>query len=839
MASLVDLTPKRVYLALERRECGVKNIRSETTFQSVRRHLRNGYVILTERGVASLYGAAMREAAKLIDSPVGVFLAPTDIRREGPALIRAQGLRVAIGAVLRQIAAKYDPPLGRSANPVNANVEEQAIRYHYTYELTKPDGVAPARRPVNDMDFALEVPFAFQPSVAHHGPVAAIIHAYYTDELDGLLRRLEGAPVGVDLFISTDTLEKKAQIEEKTAGWRKGLVEIRVFPNRGRDIAPKVVGFRDVYERYEIFVALHVKKSPHGGSPLARWRDYLLDHLIGSPEIMASILCLFDRPEVGIVFPQHLFEIRGILNWGYDYEHARSLMRRLGCDIDKNLVLEFPSGSMFWGRSAAIRPLTEIGLSFEDFPQESAQVDGTIAHAIERILLMAAETRGFEWLKIARRELYPLPRTILLVTRPEDVADHRLKVFQPALIPVDDDVPPYARRLKEVRPITPYPSLNPRPRLNLMVPTVNPGQTFGGVATALKLFSEWSVLLGPDYDQRIIVTDADIEPQAYASFADFEARPFAASRDEAGKIIVDANGRQGGRLDLRAGDVFIATAWWTADIIARLEQVRARLFGGRRPYVYLIQDDEPYFYGWGSTFALAEETYRRAGDAIVVINAEELFATLTAKYSFSQAFCLPYELNPQISARLRPAPRERLMLIYGRPSVSRNAFEIICAALHIWQQRDPIRASRWSIAFLGEDFETPLLYPVQNAVVAGKVSLDSYADHLSRATLGVSLMLSPHPSYPPLEMAEAGLTVIANNFGVKALEKRFPGIRLLESVAPDAIAREIENAAAASEPLIGTIVARRHALPVEFPADRLADAGRIAALLREAMRPVG
>ena len=135
--------------------------RTETTFQSVRRHLRNGYVILTERGAISLYGAAMREAAKLIDSPVGVFLAPADILREGPALVRSQGLRVAMGAVLRQIAARYDPPLGRSTNPVNANVEESAIRYHYTYELTKVDGVVPARRPVNDMDFALEVPFAF------------------------------------------------------------------------------------------------------------------------------------------------------------------------------------------------------------------------------------------------------------------------------------------------------------------------------------------------------------------------------------------------------------------------------------------------------------------------------------------------------------------------------------------------------------------------------------------------------------------------------------------------------------------------------------------------------
>lgn len=42
--------------------------KGETPCQAVRRHLRNGYVILTERGLVALYSAAMREAAKLIDS---------------------------------------------------------------------------------------------------------------------------------------------------------------------------------------------------------------------------------------------------------------------------------------------------------------------------------------------------------------------------------------------------------------------------------------------------------------------------------------------------------------------------------------------------------------------------------------------------------------------------------------------------------------------------------------------------------------------------------------------------------------------------------------------------
>jgi len=776
----------------------------------------------------------MREVAKLVDSPVGAFLAPRDILRDGPALVRSQGLKVAIGAVFRQIAAKYDPPLGRSRNPVNEAMRSSAVRYHYTYDLTKPDGVVPARRPVNDVDFALEVPFQFPAQAFARGPVAAIIHAFYLDEFETLLARLSHIPLGVDLYISTDTEVKSRQLAVQTADWNKGEVEIRVLPNRGRDVAAKFVGFRDIYRRYDLFLHLHIKKSPHGGAPLARWRDYLFDNLIGSPEIIDSILALFDDPKLGVVFPQHLFEIRGILNWGYDYELARMLMRRLGTEIDKNLVLEFPSGSMFWGRSAAIRPLLDLDLTYDDFPVETGQVDGTIAHAIERIVLMAVETRGFEWLKVVRRDLYPISKTVLSVCDRNDIALHRLKVFQPALTAVDVELHPYARVVKESRPIATYPSRNERPRLNLIVPTVNPQQTFGGVATALKLYSQWSELLGPEYDRRIIVTDADIEPETYTIFADYAALPFAQSVDQEARVIIDANEREGGRLDLRARDLFVATAWWTVDLARSFEHDRSRFAGGKLPFVYIIQDHEPNFYGWSTKSSMANATYHHGDETIAVINSEELYAHMARTHNFRDMFCLPYEINPQIAQRLAPRPRERKIIVYGRPAVARNAFELICEALKIWQQRDPIRASRWKILFLGESFQDALAYPVQNVSVEGKVSLEAYANHLNTAAVGVSLMMSPHPSYPPLEMAEAGLATITNAFSGKNLRERFANIVSIENVQSDTLALEIERAVARMEPTIGVDGGRRAPRIPSLPG-QFADPAAIGRILRDAL----
>lgn len=803
---------------------------TESTLAAVRRHLRNGYIILSERGVVALYGAAMREAAKLIDSPVGAFLAPRDIWRDGPALVRSQGARAAVGAVFRQIAARYDPPLGRSRNPVNEAARAGAVRYHHTWELTRPDGVVPSRRPVNDVDFALETPFGYTPQPAARGAVAAIVHAFYPDAIEAILSRLRHVPAPVDLFLSTDTDAKAAELAAATRDW-PGAVDIRTLPNRGRDIAAKFVGFKDVYARYEIFIHLHAKKSPHGGEPLARWRDYLIDNLIGSPEIAASNLALFDDPKIGVVFPQHLFEIRGILNWGYDYDLARGLMQRLGVEIDRNMVLEFPSGSMFWGRGAALRGLLDLNLAYDDFPEESGQVDGTLAHAIERIVLMAAEARGYEWLKVVRRDLYPLQQTVLAVGEPADLVRHRLKVFQPCLVDVDTETPPYALALKEARPIPSYPSRNERPRLNLLVPTVNPHQTFGGVATALRLFGEWADALGPDYDRRIVATDADIEPAGYESLPDYAPVPFAAGPDNQGRALVDAHEREGGRLDLRARDIFVATAWWTADFARAFEKNRSRFFGGARPFVYLIQDDEPNFYGWGSKWALAEATYANGDDTIAVINSEELYAHMTAKHKFRHTFCLPYALNARIAERLRPCPRERIILVYGRPSVARNAFEAICEGLRRWQQRDPIRASRWSILFLGEDFDEALAYPVQNARVEGKVSLDAYADYLNRASVGISLMVSPHPSYPPLEMAQAGLATIANAYPGKRLSARCDGVVELDLIEPDGLARAIEGAVSRMESVIGELGTPGKMAPVAQPGGNLA---QIMSVLRHA-----
>src|ERR1019366_4547038 len=182
-------------------------------------------------------------------------------------------------------------------------------------------------------------------------------------------------------------------------------------------------------------IHLHTKRSPHGGDPLEKWLDYLLMNLLGSEQIVKSIFKLFYDYNAGIVYPQHLLALRNILNWGYDFEHAASLMRRAGFVLDKLRLLEFPSGSMFWGRSAALRLLLELNLQFSDFPEEAGQVDGTLAHAIERTFCFFAELAGFRWAKIISDSIvYPIKNTTLKSKTDNDISYNLALTYRPLLL---------------------------------------------------------------------------------------------------------------------------------------------------------------------------------------------------------------------------------------------------------------------------------------------------------------------------------------------------------------------------------------------------------------------
>jgi lipopolysaccharide biosynthesis protein len=125
------------------------------------------------------------------------------------------------------------------------------------------------------------------------------------------------------------------------------------------------------------------------------WREFLWQHLIGDCHPMMDLILgrfAIDR-ELGIVFPDdpHLSD------WDDNQEIAARLAARMGITEPLPPFFDFPIGTMFWARTEALRPLRALGLDWSDYPSEPVPIDGTILHALERLLPFAARQAGYRY----------------------------------------------------------------------------------------------------------------------------------------------------------------------------------------------------------------------------------------------------------------------------------------------------------------------------------------------------------------------------------------------------------------------------------------------------------
>jgi hypothetical protein len=508
---------------------------------------------------------------------------------------------------------------------------------------------------------------------------------------------------------------------------------------------------------------------------------------------------------VDLLFPDHFGPVRQSLNYGFDYEHIKLLLGRVGVPFSKDILLEFPSGSMFWARSKALQLLLDLDLRFEDFPQEQGQIDGTLSHGIERSLAFLAEANGCRWAKIFNQAGADGGDRVVGVCNPGDLP---LAVTRASRRLLGNRISAnlYPRLVPELPAVGYRGERSSRPRLTLLIPTLRPEKVFGGVATALRLFHQLLENLSDDVDARIVSLTDDVNAECLDTVEGYTLVALGAEHTELRRTIVDASGVPAEQLPIRRREVFLATAWWTAYGGFEARHVQKTMYGDAPPLYYFIQDHEPDFYGWSTRYALARSTYLRPAETRAIINSEELYEFLAKNYGFHDAYYVPYSVNPRLRSSFKAVPKERIVLVYARAGTPRNAFEILVHGLCLWQQADPIVARSWRIVAAGEDFEPWRAQHVANVDIVGKLSLEDYADMLCRAAVGISLMLSPHPSYPPLEMAEAGLITLTNKYDCKDLGVRADNIISIDKLTPEALAEEIANAICRAEPLIGTMV---------------------------------
>jgi lipopolysaccharide biosynthesis protein len=200
-----------------------------------------------------------------------------------------------------------------------------------------------------------------------------------------------------DLLLSTDTLAKTETLRAATAGYQWGEVLIRVVPNRGRDLGPLLTGFAEEVLAYDLIGHLHAKRTLQieAGRLGDPWREFLWQHLVGDRHSMMDVIV--DRfatdDSLGLVFPADPL----LSDWDANLEMATDLAKTMGIEGPLPPFFDFPNGGMFWARPAALKPLLELRLGWNDYPEEPVPVDGTILHALERLLPFAAGAAGYRF----------------------------------------------------------------------------------------------------------------------------------------------------------------------------------------------------------------------------------------------------------------------------------------------------------------------------------------------------------------------------------------------------------------------------------------------------------
>jgi hypothetical protein len=207
-------------------------------------------------------------------------------------------------------------------------------------------------------------------------------------------------------------------------------------------------------------------------------------------------------------------------------------------------------------------------------------------------------------------------------------------------------------------------------------------------------------------------------------------------------------------------DLWIATSWETAaaaDVARRCE----RIMPGR--VVYLIQDYEPAFSAWSTSWAVAQATYH-AGFHLVV-NSMPLARYLREQEGIEVRD--EYVAAPDLDlSRLRSVAEARQkgplrVFFYARPGSYRNMYGLGVAAA---RRAAALAGSDWSLVLAGESIRPPEIQGV-DVLCLGRTDINGYYEMMSTTSVALSLMMSPHPSHPPLDWAISGGWAVTNTFG--------------------------------------------------------------------------
>ncbi|MFC2400192.1 rhamnan synthesis F family protein [Streptococcus sobrinus] len=255
--------------------------------------------------------------------------------------------------------------------------------------------------------------------------VAIHLHTFYVDLLEDFLKQFSQLPFKFDLILTTDTEQKKIEIEQILD--QHGFTgKIFITGNKGRDIIP-MLKLKEELKAYDYIGHFHTKKSPEypywvGDS----WRNELFQMLLNNAD---KILGEFEhRDNLGLAIADipsffRYTKIVDPVNENRFADDMNNLWKKMSLErsIDFNKISTFimSYGTFIWFKRESLQPLFDLDLKDEDIPAEPLP-QHTILHSIERILVYLVWAQGFDYL-ISPNEKYitPFVDNTILNIRPD------------------------------------------------------------------------------------------------------------------------------------------------------------------------------------------------------------------------------------------------------------------------------------------------------------------------------------------------------------------------------------------------------------------------------------
>jgi len=243
------------------------------------------------------------------------------------------------------------------------------------------------------------------------------------------------------------------------------------------------------------------------------------------------------------------------------------------------------------------------------------------------------------------------------------------------------------------------------------------------------------------------------------------------------ELLAEVHDARGGATSL---DGLVASSWPTAHVALTRFRLPTRRF-------YFIQDYEPFFHAQGSSYALAEDSYRFGFRAITVgrMVAEMLRDLFDVDAAVAEFGCDTgvYHLD-------NDGDRSGVVF-YTRPGVARRGFELGMLALAEFHRRHPEQ----TIHTFGERVADAPFPLVQH----GRQSAASLNELYNRTCGGLALSFT-NVSLVPDEMLAAGCIPVVNDSAYARVGLPSPEVRWAQA-SPRALARALCDVVEAADPV--------------------------------------